>query len=145
MVSGETMNAPQKFKQPLTARWVTPMVWMANEAPANWDDNQGTLAKRFKLVEFLRRRAGHARDPGLSARVLAQLQKSTFSIFQLDAVAYPGNSGSPLYDPDNGTVYGVLNMVMVKSLKENAISNPTGISYAIPATYIRALLERKPN
>jgi len=79
----------------------------------------------------------------LDARTIAQLQKSPFSIFQLDGTAYPGNSGSPLYDPDNGTVYGVINMVFVKGLKENAITNPSGITYAIPANYVRELLQRK--
>lgn len=79
---------------------------------------------------------------GLSPRVVAQLQKSPFSLFQLDGTAYPGNSGSPLYDPETGVVYGVMNMVLLKGMKEAAISHPSGISYAIPATYVRALLER---
>lgn len=79
---------------------------------------------------------------GLSPRVVAQLQKSSFSLFQLDGTAYPGNSGSPLYDPETGIVYGVMNMVLLKGMKEAAISNPSGISYAIPATHIRTLLER---
>lgn len=64
-----------------------------------------------------------------------------FSIFQLDATAYPGNSGSPLYDPDTGKVYGIINMVFVKGSKENAITNPSGITYAIPGAYIRALMK----
>lgn len=79
----------------------------------------------------------------LNPHVLAQLQRSPFSIFQLDGTAYPGNSGSPVYDPETGVVYGVINMVLVKGLKETAITNPSGISYAIPAAYVRALLERK--
>ena len=79
----------------------------------------------------------------LNPRVLRQLQKSPFMIFQLDATAYPGNSGSPLYDPDNGVVYGIVNAVLVKGLKESAISAPSGITYAIPAIYIRTLLDRK--
>lgn len=79
----------------------------------------------------------------LDPRVLRQLQKTPFMIFQLDGTAYPGNSGSPLYDPDNGVVYGIINMVLIKGLKESAITHPSGISYAIPARYIRDLLERK--
>jgi len=70
-----------------------------------------------------------------------------FLIFQLDAVAYPGNSGSPLYDPDSGEVLGIINSVFVKGAKENAIKDPSGITYAIPAKYLRALLDdalRKP-
>lgn len=79
----------------------------------------------------------------LDARMIAQLQKAPFQIFQLDGTVYPGNSGSPVYDPASGTVLGVINMTFVKGLKENAISNPSGISYAIPANYVRDLLQRK--
>ena len=81
----------------------------------------------------------------LDVHALMQLQKAPFDIFQLDGTAYPGNSGSPLYDPDTGAVVGIINMVLVKSLKETAISSPSGISYAIPANYIRQLLQKKEN
>jgi S1-C subfamily serine protease len=79
----------------------------------------------------------------LDARMITQLQKAPFQIFQLDGTVYPGNSGSPVYDPASGTVLGVINMTFVKGLKENAITNPSGISYAIPANYVRDLLQRK--
>ncbi|MDR4516831.1 MAG: serine protease [Nitrosomonas sp.] len=75
----------------------------------------------------------------LDAKLIRQLQ-SPFLVFQLDGVAYPGNSGSPLYDPDTGIVYGVINMVYVKGKKEAALSAPSGISYAIPGKYIVDLL-----
>jgi serine protease Do len=79
----------------------------------------------------------------LDAKNIIQLQKSAFQVFQLDGTAYPGNSGSPLYDPDTGVVYGIVNMVLVKGLKETALSQPSGISYAIPSNYVRDLLQRK--
>jgi len=79
----------------------------------------------------------------LDVKMIAQLRKSPFSIFQLDGTAYPGNSGSPLYDPETGVVYGVINMVFVKGLKETAITQPSGISYAIPANFARDLLRQK--
>lgn len=79
----------------------------------------------------------------LDARQIAQLQRSPFNIFQLDATAYPGNSGSPLYDPDNGKVIGVINAVFVKGLKESAISTPSGITYAIPVKYVREIMQQK--
>lgn len=78
----------------------------------------------------------------LDVRQLVQLQRSAYSIFQLDGTAYPGNSGSPVYDPASGKVWGVINAVFVKGLKENAISNPSGITYAIPAKYVKELLRR---
>ena len=65
-----------------------------------------------------------------------------FDVFQLDAVAYPGNSGSPLYELDTGRVIGVINSVFVKETKESAISAPSGISYAIPVDHVRTLLQK---
>ncbi len=79
----------------------------------------------------------------LNAKMIGRLQKPRYAVFQLDGTAYPGNSGSPLYDPETGLVYGVINMVFVKGTKEAALSNPSGITYAIPGTYIRSLLERR--
>ena len=82
---------------------------------------------------------GNARE--LNARQIRSLANSAFSVYQLDATAYPGNSGSPMYDPDTGNVVGVLNMVFVKETKENVLSKPSGISYAIPARYLQQLLD----
>lgn len=78
----------------------------------------------------------------LDARAVVQLQRSPFSIYQLDGTAYPGNSGSPLFDPETGQVLGVINMVFVKGLKETAITAPSGITYAIPVRHVQELLER---
>lgn len=66
----------------------------------------------------------------------------SFDVFQLDATAYPGNSGGPLFDPETGDVLGVLNMVLVKGARESALSHPSGISYAIPSKFILELLRR---
>ena len=74
----------------------------------------------------------------LDAKVLRRLREGAFPVFQLDATAYPGQSGSPLYDGASGEVVGIINMVLVKSTKESALSQPSGISYAIPS---RALIE----
>ncbi|WP_323001030.1 trypsin-like peptidase domain-containing protein [Denitromonas sp.] len=81
---------------------------------------------------------GNARE--LNARQIRSLGSDPFSVYQLDATAYPGNSGSPLFDPDSGAVIGVLNMVFVKDTKENVLSKPSGISYAIPVRYLNDLL-----
>lgn len=79
----------------------------------------------------------------LDAKVIAQLRRAPFSIFQLDGTAYPGNSGSPVYDPQTGAVFGVINMVFVKGTKEAAISTPSGITYVIPSKHVQELLQRK--
>jgi serine protease Do len=78
----------------------------------------------------------------LDARIVRRLTTGPFMVFQLDATAYPGNSGSPLYDPETGEVLGVINMVLVKSTRESALSQPSGITYAIPVRHLRALLDR---
>ncbi|MCW5652290.1 serine protease [Hydrogenophaga sp.] len=67
---------------------------------------------------------------------------AAFDVFQLDATAYPGNSGGPLFDPDSGHVLGVMNMVLIKGPRESALSHPSGISYAIPGRFVQELLAR---
>lgn len=76
----------------------------------------------------------------LSARLLKRMV-TKYKVFQLDAIAYPGNSGSPVYDPETGKVIGVLNSVFVKETKESVLKSPSGISYAIPARYAKQLIE----
>ncbi len=65
-----------------------------------------------------------------------------FEVFQLDAIAYPGNSGSPVYNAETGVVIGVLNSVFVKDTKESVLERPSGISYAIPVSYAQDLLRQ---
>jgi S1-C subfamily serine protease len=76
----------------------------------------------------------------LSERSVRVMRNGAFSVFQLDGTAYPGNSGGPLVDPESGEVLGVINMVFVKGAKETALSNPSGISYAVPANWAQSLL-----
>lgn len=76
----------------------------------------------------------------INAKLIKQLKSGTFNIFQMDATAYPGNSGSPVFDPDTGEVLGVVNMVFIKGAKEAALSQPSGISYAIPANYLARII-----
>jgi S1-C subfamily serine protease len=84
--------------------------------------------------------------PAMSSRTLdikhIQRMGSPYKVFQLDAIAYPGNSGSPLYDPTTGKVIGVVNSVFVKETKESVLSSPSGIAYAIPVKYIKKLLKK---
>ncbi|WP_353739247.1 serine protease [Zoogloea sp.] len=77
----------------------------------------------------------------LDAQAVRRLSSGGYSVFQLDAVCYPGNSGSPLFNPDTGEVIGIINMVFVKGAKESAVTTPSGISYAIPASFIKAMLK----
>lgn len=78
----------------------------------------------------------------LNTKLLRRLQK-TYNVFQLDATAYPGNSGSPLYEPDSGVVIGIINKVFVQESKESVLSKPSGITYAIPINQIEDILKDK--
>ncbi len=65
-------------------------------------------------------------------------------IYQLDAIAFPGNSGSPVYDQATGKVLGVVSSAYIKSTKEHVLSEPSGITYAIPVRFVRQLLDTLP-
>lgn len=75
---------------------------------------------------------------------MVQSIKRKGMIFQLDAVAYPGNSGSPVYDPATGRVLGVVSSTYIKSTKEGVLSEPSAITYAIPVRFVRQLLDSLP-
>jgi len=81
-----------------------------------------------------------ARSAELDSQVIRRLASGAYPIFQLDATAYPGNSGSPVYDPASGEVVGIINMVWVKGTKETALSQPSGITYAVPSKHLQDLL-----
>ena len=83
-----------------------------------------------------------ARADQLDARVVRRLNSAGFPVFQLDAMAYPGNSGSPVYHPESGAVIGIVNSVFVRGSRESAITQPSGITYAIPSQRLKVLLER---
>ncbi len=76
----------------------------------------------------------------LDSRAVARLREGNFEVLQLDATAYPGNSGGPVIDAETGVVLGIVNQVLVKSSRESALSNPTGITYAIPVALLRDLM-----
>ncbi len=78
----------------------------------------------------------------LNEKTIRSLRGGAFDIFQLDGTAYPGNSGGPLFDPVTGEVLGVVNMVFLKGTRESALTNPSGISYAIPSKFVAELLQR---
>lgn len=76
----------------------------------------------------------------LSVKMIKRLRNPYF-VYQLDATAYPGNSGSPMYLADSGKVLGVINKVFIKESKESVLQKPSGITYAIPGKYIIKLLK----
>lgn len=80
----------------------------------------------------------------LKGQAIRGLRNGTFELFQLDVTAYPGNSGGPLFDPETGDLVGVMNLVLIKNTRESAMSQPSGIAYAIPARYVKELIEPHP-
>lgn len=76
----------------------------------------------------------------LSLRAIRQLREGSFDILQLDATAYPGNSGGPVLAQDTGEVVGIVNATFVKGGREGALSHPSGISYAIPSHFAARLV-----
>ncbi len=77
----------------------------------------------------------------LSIAMLKRL-RDPYLVYQLDATAYPGNSGSAMYDVKTGQVIGIINKVFVQESKETVISKPSGITYAIPVKYLHNLLKK---
>lgn len=77
----------------------------------------------------------------LTAQQIKRL-RDPFLTYQLNATAYPGNSGSAVYDINTGEVIAVINKVYVKSTKEAVLSDPSDISYAIPIKHLIDLAKK---
>ena len=80
----------------------------------------------------------------IDARSAQRLRDGPLRLYQLDATAFPGNSGSPLIDAETGSVLGVINQVVVLTAKEQVLPGPSGISYAVPVRYVHQLLSSSP-
>ena len=104
-----------------------------------------SVTHRAMVSSITQARLPSAQSGQLNERAIRGLREGNFLIFQLDATAYPGNSGGPLFDPVSGEVVGVLNMVLLKGARESALSQPSGISYAIPARHVREMMARQRN
>lgn len=71
--------------------------------------------------------------------------KTRYNIFHIDGVAYPGNSGGPVFDPQTGEALGVIVSGLIeKNSAQTKFRLPTGISYAIPIEHLDKLtIEKK--
>lgn len=67
--------------------------------------------------------------------------RNPYFVYQLDATAYPGNSGSGVVNTQTGEVMAVINKVFVKTTKETVLSDPSGITYAIPVQFLSELMK----
>lgn len=77
----------------------------------------------------------------LDPAVVQRLRRNA-GVYQLDATAYPGSSGSPLYLAERAEVYGLVCSALVRGTKEKGLSEPSGISYAIPIAHALDLLKK---
>ena len=81
--------------------------------------------------------------PSPSARVIdgsiIRHLNDPYNVLQIDATAFPGNSGSPVIRIATGEVVGVISQTFIKGKKEHVLSDPSGITYAIPAEFIKKL------
>lgn len=83
----------------------------------------------------------HASDQAPLDITKARRSRSEFVFYQIDAAAYPGNSGSPLYDPESGHVIGIVNKVYVREGGPSSpVEAPSGLTYAVPVVHLQALL-----
>ena len=76
----------------------------------------------------------------LDPRALQRLRAGPLRLYQLDANAFPGNSGSPLFELRTGSVVGIINQVVVRNAKEGALPGPSGITYAVPVRHLHELM-----
>lgn len=74
---------------------------------------------------------------------LAAAIKKPYNLYQLDMVAFPGNSGSPLFNARTGTVVGIINMTLAKKTREHLFDKPSGIAYAVPMHWLHELIRRQ--
>jgi S1-C subfamily serine protease len=81
-----------------------------------------------------------ANAEGLTAQQIRLLRKP-FEILILDMIAYPGNSGSPVYAQASGAVVGIVGGVYVKQAREGVLTDPSAITYAIPVHHLQKLLD----
>lgn len=92
--------------------------------------HRGTIAAITPLA--LPPRQARQLDP----HAVQRLRAGPLLMYQLDAIALPGNSGSPLVDASSGAVLGVVNQALVRTAKEGVLSAPSGITYAVPVNYL---------
>ncbi len=77
----------------------------------------------------------------VDARMVRRMRdEANAFIYQLDVVAYPGNSGSPVFSVETGEVIAIINAGVAKSTRE-AMTTPSGISYAVPVELLHKLLQ----
>lgn len=77
----------------------------------------------------------------LTPEMVRRLQERIV-VYQLDATAFPGNSGGPVYSDETGDVVAIINSTYVKQSKESVFTRPSGVTFAIPISHALRLMRR---
>lgn len=73
---------------------------------------------------------------------LRRALSNPYHMYQLDLVAFPGNSGSPVFDARSGQVIAVINKTLAAKTREHLVASPSGVAYAVPARWVNRLIEK---
>lgn len=79
-------------------------------------------------------------EPNSATLDANRVRAKRYLTYQLDIIAYPGNSGGPVYASDTGEVCAIVSSGFIRSTKERVFSDPSAITYAIPSRYAVQLL-----
>jgi S1-C subfamily serine protease len=95
------------------------------------------------IISAVKERSFAAYSQGQLTADRVRRLRNSFIVYQIDTNAYPGNSGSPLYDVATRQVLGVVQSVAVREKTQaSAIEAPTGFTFAVPSQFVSALLAR---
>ena len=95
------------------------------------------------IISAVKEHSFAAYSPGQLTAEQVRRRRAPFVVYQIDTNAYPGNSGSPLFDPASRQVLGAVQSVAVREKTQiSAIESPTGFTFAVPAQFVSALLAR---
>lgn len=95
------------------------------------------------IISAVKERSFAAYSQGQLTADRVRRLRNSFIVYQIDTNAYPGNSGSPLYDTATRQVLGVVQSVAVREKTQaSAIEAPTGFTFAVPSQFVSALLAR---
>ena len=83
-----------------------------------------------------------ARAADLDPATLRRLRRARFPCSSSTPRPIRATAAARSTTPKRATCIGIVNMVLVKGTKEAALTQPTGITYAIPSRHLKTLLEQ---
>jgi len=77
MVSGETITAAVKNKDPFALKWIT-HIWLSSNDPPSWEDKQGSLTRRIANILFEYKVRAEDADPKLEEKLKGEIPAILF-------------------------------------------------------------------